>query len=151
MKYVLVKYASIEIDKESQIINKISDSLNSYFSDKDYGDGIKEVIIAIICVSKNFEQFFIPKKPKYIKDKKITKSIHTHQTYEIEKCLTYDIKIDFDEFKNASNEKDRERLLAEQILSSLIVFDTMQKKIKDFDLLLFKTDLENYFKEIELI
>ncbi|NQX41283.1 hypothetical protein HQN84_20705 [Pedobacter steynii] len=62
----------------------------------------------------------------------------------------YDIRIDFDEFKNADGEVSK-KILGREILASLEVFEKMKSKIKDFDISSFKADLEDYFKDQQLI
>lgn len=149
MKFGLAQYTSREVDKEAQFITSFSDNLETNFHNKAYGKDINEIIIGVICVSKDFEQFFKPKKPKYTKDKKNIKTEGFE--YEIEKCLEYSIKIDFNEFKSANDELQRKKILSREILLSLSSSDSIKKKIKDFNWEQFKQDLENYFKERNLI
>lgn len=52
-------------------------------------------------MSKNFEPFFNPRKPRYIKGESIIKSKYTRQEYEIENCFEYDIKLDFETFQKS--------------------------------------------------
>lgn len=146
MKILISPIFSVEIEKKTVLAISISNNLENYFNDKDYGEDLKEIIISIICVSEGFEQFFKPKKPKYIKDKKIIISNLTKQTHEIEKSLEYDIKLDFQEFKNAT-EKESKKIIAREILLSLDTLEPMKKKIKDFEWETFKRDLEIYFVE----
>ena len=62
----------------------------------------------------------------------------------------YSVKIDFEIFKNAE-EQEAKKVLAREILRSLVVFDTMRSKIKNFDFVSFKTDLVDYFERNQLI
>lgn len=146
MEIALVKYASADIRKETGFINSFSNDMEDYFKKKTYGDDLIEIVIGIICVSPVFEAFFKPGKPKYIKEKKGVKSEFTKQEYDIEKCLTYDIKLDFETFKNFS-EIEAKKYLSLEILKSLEIIEVMKSKIKDFNLINFKKDLEDYFKE----
>lgn len=147
MRLGLAQYTSIEIDKETDFITPYSDELKDYFDNKNYGDDVKHITINTICVSENFEPFFKPKRPKYIRDKKLIENYGFK--YEIEKRLIYDVKIDFHEFKNAGDEISRKRILSREILTSLDsdALKPMRKKLKDFDWEGFKRDLEVYFKE----
>lgn len=149
MELALAQYTSVEIRNESFFITLFSDELGNYFVSKNYGDDIREITINIICVSENFESFFKPKKPKYIKEKKSIESYGFK--YEIEKRLIYEIKIDFNEFKNADDEISRKKILSREILSSLDKLDSIKQKIKDFDWEFFKRDLEIYFKEKDMV
>ncbi|MFH7018679.1 Imm44 family immunity protein [Flavobacterium sp. FlaQc-47] len=144
MKFALALYTSAEIKKETRFLVHFSDDLEKSFNNKKYGNDLMEIVI--ICVSPVFEQFFKPRKPKYTKDKKHVKSEGFE--YNIEKCLEFDLKLDFEIFKN-STEIEAKRYLSLEILKSLETIESMKSKIKDFDLLAFRKDLENYFSLIE--
>ncbi|WP_264536248.1 hypothetical protein [Flavobacterium sp. N1736] len=148
MKLVLAQYTSADIVKETDFVTGFSNDLKSHFNKKEYGDSLKNIVIGIICVSSSLEAFFKPRRPKYIKDKKHVKSEGFE--YDIEKYLEYDLKLDFEIVKKASDDEAK-KYLAQEILKSLDVIETMKSKIKDFDLINFKRDLENYFKEKGLI
>lgn len=144
MEFALAIYISIEIDKKSSVIQKISDDLGNYFKTKDYGDSIKSLIIGIVCVSPNFKQFFKPRKPKYTKDKKVLISQATNEKFEIEKCFEYDVEIDFESFRNISD-NEAKKIIEKEIIKSLKVFEEMKLKIKDFNTAKFEEDLEHFF------
>ncbi|QOG04749.1 hypothetical protein [Flavobacterium sp. MDT1-60] len=148
MKVALAQYTSAEIKKETRFLIDFSNDLEVWFSEKKYGNDLMEIVIGIICVSPIFEQFFKPKPPKYTKEKKHIKSEGFE--YEVEKCLEYSIKLDFETFKSSS-EVEAKKYLSSEIIKSLAIIETMKVKIKDFDLINFKTDLEDYFKEKGLI
>jgi len=69
MKFGFAQYLSRGLDNQSIIIQKLSDESKRFFLNKNYGYGLKSLSIGIICVSKEFEQFFKPKKPKFIKSR----------------------------------------------------------------------------------
>jgi hypothetical protein len=148
MKLALAQYTSTDIVKETNFLTDFSNDLKSHFNKKEYGDSLKNIVIGIICVSSTLEVFFKPRKPKYTKAKKHVKSEGFE--YDIEKYLEFDLKLDFDIIKNSS-EVEAKKYLAQEILKSLSVIETMKSKIKGFDFLTFRTDLENYFKEKDLI
>lgn len=144
MKLGLAQYTSAEIKKETRFLIDFSDEMEKFFTQKIYGKDLMEIVIGIICVSPIFEQFFKPILPKYTKNKKHVKS--EGFKYEVEKCLEYSIKLDFETFKNFS-EIEAKKHLSLEILKSLEIIETMRTKIKDFDLATFKKDLECYFRE----
>jgi len=144
MKLGLAQYTSAEIKKETRFLIDFSDGMEKSFTEKRYGKDLMEIVIGIICVSPIFEQFFKPKLPKYTKDKKYVKSEGFE--YEIEKCLEYSIKLDFETIKNFS-EIEAKKYVSLEILKSLEIIETLRTKIKDFDLATFKKDLECYFRE----
>ncbi len=146
MRIALVKYASIDVETQLRFIISLSNELDSFFAEKNYGEDVKEIIIGIICVSKDFESFFNLRKPRYIRDKKVVKSKDTKQEYEVEKCLEYDIKLDYRSVIIASD-AEIVKIISNEILNSLNIIDTMKKKIKDFDTKKFREDFELFFRE----
>ena len=143
MRIGLVQYTSSEIKKETRFLIDFSNDMEKSFIEKEYGNDLIEIVIGIICVSQFFEHFFKPKSPKYTKEKKHVKSEGFE--YEVEKCLEYSIKLDFETFKNFS-EIEAKKYLALEILKSLEIIETMKTKIKDFDFANFKEDLKKYFQ-----
>lgn len=147
MEFGLAIIGNIEQAK-SNLIVKLSDVMDIFFKTKDYGKDVKSYTIGIVCVAPEFEQFFKGKKPKYTKGKKVINPDGI--SFTLEDSFEYSIKIDFETFKNGT-EEECQRLLAKEILQSLKVLDEMKGKIKDFNAEKFKADLEKYFKEKELI
>ena len=136
---------SEDIIAKSKTITNFSNEMNSCFIGKDYGAGLKEIVIGIVCVSPQFEPFFKIGKPVYTKEKVIKK---VDIEIEVEKTLEYRMKVDYEDFKNASIEECN-KILARSILGSLDVFEKV--KINDFDSQQFKIDLANCFKEMNVI
>ena len=145
MKIGLAQFVSADIRTEANFISDFSNEMEEWCAEKKYGNDLIELVIGIICVSPGFEAFFKPGKPKYIKEKKDVKSEFTKNAYDIEKCLTYNIKLDFETFKKFS-EIEAKKHLALEILQSLEIIETMKTKIKDFDFANFKEDLKKYFQ-----
>lgn len=100
------------------------------------------------CTPIGFEKFSKLPKPNYTKGKKVINPDGI--PFTLEDNFEYSIKLDFETFKNGEDE-ECSKLLAREILQSLNVLDIMKGKIKDFNTEKFKEDLENYFKEKELI
>ena len=147
MEFGLAITGNIEQSK-SNLIVKLSDEFELFFRNYNYGDEVKSFTIGIVCVAPQFEKFFKEKKPKYTKGVKIINPDGI--PFKLEDSLEYSIKLDFETFKNGTEEECK-KLLAKEILNSLSVVESMKNKIKDFDLEKFKADLERYFKEKELI
>ncbi|GAA4105560.1 hypothetical protein [Mucilaginibacter panaciglaebae] len=149
MNFGLAVNVSVEIRNRTQPIHSLSNDLEGYFKNRSYGLAIKSYTIGITCVSPQFDQFYKKEtKPKYTKGIKV---INTDGIpFTLEDNFEYSIKIDYESFKNA-NEQEAKKMLAKSILESLIVFEKMKSKIKDFDYLSFKADLENYFLQHHLI
>lgn len=148
MNFGLALNVSVEIKNKSMLIQSLSNELEEYFKTKQYGADIKTFTIGVVCISPQFEPFFKEKKPKYIKGIKVINPDGI--PFTLEDDFEYDVKIDFESFKNA-NEEEARKILAGKILLSLIVFEKIKSKIKDFDMNSFKADLEEYFKNHNLI
>ena len=95
---------------------------------KNYGHGLETLYIGIICVSSEFDFFFKERKPSYKKGKNT--KIEDGRSYEQINFLTYDIKLNYEDFLKAE-EKEVKKMLAEEIIRSLNVFDKV--KIKAFN------------------
>ncbi|NQX41290.1 hypothetical protein SAMN05421820_107169 [Pedobacter steynii] len=148
MKFGLAITITHKVEGKSKIIQSLSEDLKRHFHNRQYGADIKAYTIGIVCVSPQFEQFFKPKKPRYTKGVKVVNFDGIPIT--LEDSFEYLIRIDFDEFKNADEEMSK-KILGREILASLTIFEKMKSKIKDFDISSFKADLEDYFKDQQLI
>ncbi|RMZ59697.1 hypothetical protein D1632_08720 [Chryseobacterium nematophagum] len=72
---------------------------------------------------------------------------------ETVKQYSYDIKFDnelYDDFVSSSDEESK-KLLVRKILESFEHLDKLPKKVKDFDKEKFKSDVEQFFKEHDII
>lgn len=134
--------------EKSDLIAKFEIDMKLHFQNKDYGLGIKSFVIGLVCVEPQFERFFPIKKSKYTKGKRVIKCDGI--PFTLEDSFEYSIKINPTEFIIAS-EIDSQKLIAQGISESMNIFDTMKRKIKDFDSLSFKKDIEIYFKEKGLL
>jgi len=144
MEFGLAQYLSAEISDFSNSINSLSDGIKEFVRNKEYGSSIKELFVGVICVSPKFETFFKPRILKYTANKK---QIHKEGfNYEIERCLEYDIKIDFELLKNASD-NERIKIIAEELIKSLRIIDEMKIKNKDFNTEKFRNNIELYLKK----
>jgi hypothetical protein len=118
--------------EESRIVDLLKVPLNDWFVDKNYG--VKKIYFDFICVSKGFDPFFMARPLKHNKK---------------ESFLEYEIKLNYDIFFNASYE-ERLKILRDEFLNKTIeIFNS--KKLKDFDVKSFLSDLEDYFKTINII
>lgn len=149
MDFGLAITSTLEQEK-TNLITKLSDELELAFKDKNYGNDVKSYTIGVNCVSipKGFEKFSKLPKPSYTKGKKVINPDGI--PFTLEDNFECSIKIDFETFKNGTEEECR-KLLAREILNSLSIIESMKNKIKDFDLIKFHSDLETYFKKKGLV
>ena len=146
MKYSFVEHLSEDLSNRSQIVVGLSNELEKFFETRNYGSSIETFLIGLICVRPEFEQFFKPKKPKYIEEG--TES-HDGISVKIIKLFSYDLKLDYKLFKE-TEEKEICKFIAKSIIDSLTEL-ALPKKVQDFDKELFELDLMSYFKERNLI
>ncbi|MDN5215688.1 hypothetical protein QQ020_26660 [Fulvivirgaceae bacterium BMA12] len=147
MNFGLVRHVTDDVRQKTAFINEWNEALKLFFKGKEYGNDIESFVIGITCVSEKFEQFFKLKRPTYTESK-----IETHDgiSIEIKKTFEYSLRLDYKTIINA-NDQRRMSLSASEIINSLDHFDSLPKKVKDFDRERFKSDLERFFKEQNLI
>lgn len=116
-------------EETSLITNRLNDSFNSFFKERDYGSDVKKTYIGILCVSKGFEPFFIPKPLKVLK-----------KDFAIE----YELKVDFETIFKSNIEERIEILYSELLNQSKEIINS--KKIKNFDSDKFLNDFEKFTK-----
>lgn len=149
MNFGLAITVSYEVENKSNIIQLLSDNLKFHFKDRQYATDIKTYTIGIVCISPKFDQFYKKEiKPKYTKG--VRNISPDGIPFKLEDSFEYRIKIDFENFRNADEEESK-KILAKDILASLVVFEKVKSKIKDFDMTGFKSDLEEYFKSLKLV
>lgn len=154
MEFAITKELDTGTNKKTNLIQEISDNLEFFLKNKSYGEDIGTFYIGFVGVKTKigYEHFFKERKPKYI-DYRLTKNRLTGLPLETIKQYGYDIKFDhelYDEFVNGTDEESK-KLLARKILESFAHFDKLPKKIKDFDKEKFKADVEEFFKEQDLL
>ena len=150
MKFGISLESDTEARSKSMIIRTMSNSLEEYLNNRDYGEGIQTFYIGCICIRTvpGYEEWYKIRKPRYkelLKFKTLDNKIA-----EIKCYFGYDIKMDYEPFLKATDEGSR-KMLAQEILKSLSNFDKLPKKVKDFDKERFKADIEQFFRELDLI
>jgi hypothetical protein len=137
-----------------KVVGELNDRMNTYIEKQDYGNSILEyeVILYVLNMPEGYEHLFKNFKPKYTEYKTLTNS-HTGEKLEINKLFNYSIKIEGELYSKftTSTDKESQRILASEILKSLTNLDVLPKKVKGFDKERFKADIEQFFKEQDLI
>lgn len=147
----MVVALTIESDlKNSQdlAIVELSDLIENYFSDKEYGEDVLTILIGIMSLdTSNLGKFFKIRDPKYTDFKIIKDGIGN--PVEIRKNLEWDVKPDYENLRNL-NGIAIQAFIAKSIIESIRKIK-LPKKIVNFDLRAFQQDFENFFKEKQLI
>ncbi|PIZ55094.1 hypothetical protein COY25_01300 [Candidatus Uhrbacteria bacterium CG_4_10_14_0_2_um_filter_41_7] len=93
--------------------------LEKFFQNKEYGSGLKEIVIGMIVSSPAFESTFLPRRTRFIKGKKIIKFDNTI-SFTVEDSFSFETKLDYENFKNA-DEKEIKQMIAETIWGSFLL------------------------------
>lgn len=137
----LTEEFSGEISNKFDFIGKYDERLKQAFSNKSYGNDLDVIYIGLFCMSPRFADFFKPRKPKYQTERRL----YIHQGVEVDregKSLSYDLRMDYETYLHAADIKP---VLAMDIINSTDTISSI-KRIKDFDLSVFKSDFEVFFK-----
>ncbi len=148
MKFAFALNLSQELNKFVYVFNQIEWDINKITQNANYGEDVTELYIGIICVLPQFEVFFKPRKPRYDRDEKVYEKEGVK--YKLHKTLQYEIRLNYEIFKDAS-EIEAKKILLQEIFQSLKALDKMKGKLKDFNTTKFKEDLERYFMEKKLM
>lgn len=131
----------------SAIFFQVSNRLNQFIKGKRYGDDIEKIKVGFIMVfdRPGYELWYKPKKISYT-DYSVTKSRLTAETIEINKQLSFEIRLNensIGSFLN-SNETDGQNLIIQQVANYLSTIKQLPKKITDFDKEKFVSDLKQF-------
>lgn len=128
MKFEFINEISIDVYNKITILRALSQKVELFFKIREYGTGIQEYYVGIICVAPGFD-FFFKERKKYRKSKQI---------------LEYSIKLNYAQFEN-STDSEIEKMVASSLIDSLGVVEEL--KIKNFNLNKFREDLILFFEQ----
>lgn len=143
MKFALAIETSEGVEAKTNLIVDLSNELAEFFSDKDYGNDVKQIVIGVISVAPEFEWFSKIRKPKYTFYRGYTRD---GIEFVEDRVFSFDLKINYESLKNHSEEENRE-MLAREILGSLSNLESLPKKVRDFDKRRFSEDMNAFFGE----
>lgn len=146
MNFEITQEIDLEVEPKSAVIYKVSDLIKRFLSNRSYGDELQNFFIAFICVKPRpgYEKWFTIREPKYKSLEKIKLADGSEK--ELIGVFGYDLKLDFENFLQSS-EEEAEILLGSEIIKSLSNFDKLPKKVKNFDSDQFKNDLELFLQD----
>jgi len=154
MKFTLALTLDKDAQSKSSTIDNFFKEVGTFVQSKNYGGGIIEyfIICRVINPPIGYEHLFRDFKPKFIEHKSLINKL-TGQPFVIENQFSYSIKIQSEKYKNfiEANENESRKILAFEILNSLSNLDALPKKVKDFDKEKFKSDMQEFFKEQNLL
>lgn len=134
---------------KANLVNTLSESLNSHFQNKDFGDDVRNIEIGMIMTfeREGYEEWYKPRRMAYTRAKTIKHKL-TGEVLQIEKELKYEIKFNDQQLDKYVNNNDllSKEILMEEILNSLSKFDKLPGDIKDFDEDGFRVALKRFFE-----
>lgn len=136
------------------LFKELSTIVNLFLEDKEYGEDIKLIQGRFIMVLERpgYENWYKPRKLSYI-DHKVSKSKLTGEVIEVNKQLSFEIRLDENSigFIANSNAVESRKFILQLTLKYLTAIKKLPGKIKDFNLELFLRDLnfvlDNYVED----
>lgn len=154
MKISISQKIDTQAKHKNNEVTFISEKLKSYFNDKFYGEDIQNYIIGFTCVlpPEGYEHLFPKKKPLYVDDKTVTNK-YTGEKERFYKLFINEIYLNNEEYEDfiSNSNIESKKLLVKKILESLDDLHKLPKKVVDFNLNKFRSDLKEFFKKENLI
>lgn len=146
MRVALTQETNLSLEK-TLFINNLSILLQDYFKNSNYGEGVKQVLIGIICVKPEFDFFYKERGVQYVVKRSFKNELG--EKIMIENSVSFDIKLNFEMCLNL-NQNQFKQLVFTEILKSMQKLDSLPKKVKNFDSWKFRVDLESFLRKVEL-
>ncbi len=126
MNISLTAVASEDVSRNIiDAINEINNKFDQIVTNNDFGDGVKSIIIGIICVSPEFDFFFKTRRKRFVVGPKTIKDrLISGKSYVIERQLTFEIKLHHETYRNLTIPDAVNRIINEIVT----VFPVVEKK-----------------------
>lgn len=142
MKVAIAQYTNLTNEQNAWVF-ELSGALENHFSARTFGDDLEELYFGLITVKPEFNQFFKPKRPRYLPGKHTTKPDGIAVTSN--NCAEIDVKIEFQEISSLSK-NELLKLVSTRISEHLKAL-TRLSKLKRFDFENFEKDFNNFLSE----
>ena len=139
MEFNITLEVGLGLGKFSVFATNLANDFNEKIKNEDFGQGIKQIIVSIVCVAPEYEAFFKSRKPKFIKGKKTVKKYGVE--YEIDSLLTYDLKLDYQKVKVMSDIESH-IYLKKEMFDSISTLKNI--KVEDFNFDIFEKECYNF-------
>jgi hypothetical protein len=133
--------------EQNNWINDLSNELELFFENKNYGKDLNELYFGLITVKPEFDQFTKKRRPRY-KPGERTSNVDAIE-FKSNNCAEIDCKIEFNEVKELGKEKLIKRV-CEEILTESECLKRLSK-LKRFEFQLYKNDLKKFLIEKKYI
>jgi hypothetical protein len=146
--------AALYLDEYSatraDLIQRVSDSLGTYFETRSYGAGVEHIVIGIICqqLPPGFEAFTKERGPRF-KARDVVPLLDGTKE-ELRNVFSYDVKFDTERYERFCSASEREALgvLIEILVASLSKLNALPKRVKSFDVDRFRTDAREHLEDV---
>lgn len=125
------------LDHLASVVAEIDRAFKSFFSDREYGNDVENIFVGIILTGPGSERTHPVRKLRY---KKVHKVRIPGNQIELRNVVEYDIKPDFESFRQADIGEAR-RQLANELVGSLPILEKHQSKFPEFDVASFRSDV----------
>lgn len=145
-KFSIVLTVNMYNPVNSQLVDAIEEELNALIRLKEYGEGVKYIILGLVATDPKFQEFAKKTKPDYKKEKDIVNP-HVNPPVVIEKVVSYQFSIDHQTYVLGS-EVELFNAVKKGLLESLNSID--QLTIPDFDKERYKEDFVRIVNEMQI-
>ncbi len=153
---------SYELDanivRKRESLKQFSSMIQSYFSDRTYGNDIMTISISIIMVrmESGYESWFKPRRPRYISYEELRPPIGWEKCRErriIEKEYQIETRLSNDAYDKLlmANDEDSWCIFSQETMKALELLDKLPKRLKDFNKDLFRHDVRQFFMDHSLL
>jgi hypothetical protein len=130
MEIILSFESSDGVPMLLELYNNLEEEINRYFQERNYGNKITRIYAGAICVSKEYENFVVVRKPKFL---------HKEPALEVEYIL------DFQTYRQMPNQERLIYNLRTLYLTINNLANTLSKK--SFDTTAFLADLQDFIQK----
>ena len=142
MTFGIAQYTNLT-QEQNNWINDLSNELESFFENRNYGKDLNELYFGLITVKPEFDQFFKKKRPVY-KNGERTSYVDGIER-KSNNCVEISCKLEFNQVIELKKTELIEKVCGELLIESDCL--TRLSKLKNFDFETFKSDFENYMIE----
>lgn len=142
--FSIVKYTNAYDYVQADILNQISQEILDFLKSKNYGSGVKNIILGLVSMEPKFASVLKLGMPKYVK---------YHDNYDgsssqaIENLVTYSFSINYDIYWKGSA-VEVFNAVQEALINSIDLIDPL--KIPDFDKVKFKHDFIEFVSQMKI-
>lgn len=155
MKINLTSHIDTGCSKKFNIISNLDNILELYFKNKSYDENLETILVSIIAIKRiaGYENWYKPRRPRYIFHKQIKDRIIKGNTIEINKTYECEFRLsdnDYERFISVSD-KESKLILGSYIFQILSDLEYLCRKLKQFEKDEFLIDLKKCLKKDEYL